>query len=330
MTRTAINQRFKGMRILTYFISAVLLFTGVQCQKDIPLQHAPLMNLKKGLKTEKVVVLVIDGPRFSETWGDPNKSLIPNIAGYFAKNGVVYENFMNNGGTYTLAGHTAITTGYYQEINNSGKEIPEHPSIFQAYLKETGKPASDAWVIASKAKLEVLSNCEEGNWKDKYRPSYDCGQNGDYRDDVATFEKAKEILGKHHPSLTLIQFKEPDYSGHANDWNNYQAGIRNTDKLAMDLWNYLQSDSVYAGKTTLLITNDHGRHSKGWRDGFTSHGDNCDGCKKIMLVGIGPDFKSNSIVKGEADQIDISPTIASMLQVSGFRSQGGVLEDLFK
>src|SRR5687767_10255469 len=126
------------MRIITFLASALLLVTGVQCKKDVTPVSTPAVELKQGIKTEKVVVLVIDGPRFTETWGDPDKALIPNIAGYFAKNGVVYENFKNLGGTYTLAGHTAITTGYYQEINNGGKEIPRYPSIFQSYLKNTG------------------------------------------------------------------------------------------------------------------------------------------------------------------------------------------------
>lgn len=317
------------MRKLILYISAfAAVAAGVQCKKDEVMAYT-VPAVKQGLKSENVIVLVIDGPRMSETWGDPQRKLIPNIANYFAENGVIYDHFRNSGGTYTLSGHTAITTGHYQDINNSGEENPEHHSLFQAFLKETGKPSDKAWIISSKEKLHVLANTKNKNWKNKYCPSYNCGENGENRDDNATLNKAKEILDQHHPNLTLIQFKEPDYSGHANDWDGYLRGIRNTDSLAMELWKFIESDPVYSGKTSLLITNDHGRHSKGWLDGFVSHGDNCDGCRNIMLVGIGPDFKKKAIVSTEGNQTDITTTVASMLQMKTFSAEGKVLEDLF-
>lgn len=307
-----------------------LVLSGTSCKKDQPVLSSATYQIKKDLKTENVIVLIIDGPRYSETWGEPTKKYIPNIANYFASNGVIYTKFRNNGPTYTLAGHTAITTGIYQEINNGGQEIPENKSIFQAYLQATGLPKDKVWIVTSKSKLNVLSDCKDTDWKGKYNPSTDCGTGYNNRDDNATLEKAKEIFSQHHPKLALVQFREPDHSGHANDWDGYLKGIQNSDRLAMELWDFIQKDSVYAGKTTLLITNDHGRHTIGHLDGFASHGDDCEGCRNILLVGIGPDFKRNTFIDGPGEQVDLSPTIASMLNIKDFRSQGRVLEDLFE
>lgn len=317
------------MRLLL-FISSILLLGNTSCRKDIPLVNEVNTDFKKELKTEHVIVLVIDGPRISETWEEPEKKHIPYQAGYFAQHGVVYENFRNNGPTYTLAGHTAISTGTYQEIDNGGNELPMNSSIFQAYLKKSGLPSEAAWIISSKPKISVLANCEDKEWKDSYNPRTDCGINGESREDNETMKKAIAIFSEHHPKLALVQLREPDYSGHANDWDNYIKGIENSDRLAMELWKFIESDSVYAGKTTLLITNDHGRHSKGRLNGFVSHGDDCAGCRNIMLVGIGPDFKAGKLVRNSGEQVDISTTISSMMNIEGFKSQGKVLQDLFQ
>ena len=70
----------------------------------------------------------------------------------------------------------------------------------------------------------------------------------------------------------------------------------------------------YADKTALFITNDHGRHANGHKDGFISHGDGCASCRHISLLALGPDFKPNAIVEEAYGQIDISATIGQLLQ----------------
>ena len=79
-------------------------------------------------KTKRVIILVIDGPRYSETWGDPARQYIPMQNKEMLPQGVLYTQFKNNGPTYTNAGHSALTTGFYQPINNSGKELPKNPA----------------------------------------------------------------------------------------------------------------------------------------------------------------------------------------------------------
>lgn len=113
------------------------------CYKDSAISPEENLLIKAGKTTyltENVVIVVIDGPRFSETRGDDSKQYIPNLSAHLVPDGVVYNNFFNNGVTNTIPGHTAITTGIYQEINNSGREYPASPSIFSFTLTKSGNP----------------------------------------------------------------------------------------------------------------------------------------------------------------------------------------------
>jgi predicted AlkP superfamily pyrophosphatase or phosphodiesterase len=87
--------------------------------------------LSQEFKSEYTIIVVIDGPRYTETFGDSSCKYIPNMGKNLVKEGVLYTNFRNNGPTFTISGHTAMTTGVYQSISNAGKKLPDNPSIFQ-------------------------------------------------------------------------------------------------------------------------------------------------------------------------------------------------------
>lgn len=275
---------------------------------------------------------MIDGPRYTETWGEPTRQYIPQQNKVMLPQGVLYTQFKNNGPTYTNAGHSAITTGFYQPINNSGKELPRNPSLFQRYIA-TGKPKTDAWVIASKDKLEILIDTLNPEWSGKHLASSICGTSGNgsqYCEDSVTWERIMKLLPEHKPHVVLINFKEPDASGHAKKWESYLQGIRDTDAYAAKLWAWIQSHPDFKDQTALFITNDHGRHIDGRLDGYISHGDECSGCRHISLLALGPDFKKGKELDTPAGQIDIAVTAAEILGLKIEGSSGRVLTELFE
>jgi hypothetical protein len=283
-------------------------------------------------KTENVIIIVIDGPRYSETWGDYTRQNIPNLY-RLQYEGVRLDSFNNMGTTNTDSGHDAICTGNYENLENTGQVLPQYSSIFQNYLKSTGKPAEKAWVIASKDKLQILGNCQEEGWAGKYMPRTDCGNAGlftGYRSDDTTLIRAKNVLTTYHPNLMLINFKDPDYYGHGMQWDNYINAIKETDAYVKELYDLIQSDDTYKNKTTIIVTNDHGRHLPGVADGYVSHGDGCDGCRHIEFLGIGPDFKVGAALGTPYEQIDISKTVAKLLNFNMETSKGKVMTQLFK
>ena len=318
-------------KLIPFFTLSVLLATTVSLKNSIAQDTS---STGKKYLTDKVIILIIDGPRYSETWGDKTHKYIPHMANEMAKSGVVCTNFYNDGFTYTTSGHTALCTGFRQELENSkGEDLPSQPSIFQQYLKQTGKPSNKAWVITSKDKLFILGNCENSKWHDKYNPSTDCGKSGPlsgYRKDSITFNHVMEVLKKDQPDLLLVNFKEPDGAGHANNWPEYLKGIVDTDSLVWEVWKFIQTDPYYKDKTSLFITNDHGRHLDGWKDAFVSHGDDCDGCRHINLFAFGPDFKRDYILDKYCIQVDVPSTVAELLGFPLPNGQGKVIKKLFK
>ncbi|MCX2741773.1 alkaline phosphatase family protein [Pontibacter anaerobius] len=270
----------------------------------------------KPLKTEHVVIVVIDGVRWSETWG-ATPGLIPNMSANLIQKGHFLPKFYNYGYTYTNSGHTAITTGVNQPIDNYGDELPANPSIFQYFLKQTGKPATAAWIVSSKDKLHILANTQRPDWKDEFLPSVNAGVNGPgtgYRMDSLTLVEAKRILTTHKPNLMLINFMEPDGFAHAGNWENYLRGIARDDRYVMELWDFLSTDEAFKKKTTLLVTTDHGRHLDGIDGGWAEHGDNCPGCQQVFLLALGPDFGRGEVV-AEYSLIDLPLTVARLLKI---------------
>jgi hypothetical protein len=311
---------------------------------DPPLDESMLPG---ELKTENVVILVIDGPRHSEMWGDTERRYIPNLSANLAPLGVIFTDFRNNGVTKTTPGHVAISTGHYQEIENDGSEIPKRPGIATVWLDEFGEPETLAWIIATKDKLAVLAECLDPLWREKPRPAVWAGRGGAGMDsaalagreggdptsgyglDTETWREAQAILARDHPRFVLINLKEPDVSGHDRNWDGYLAGLRSSDSIAWALWRFLESDSHYAGRTAYFVTSDHGRHLDGIDDGFASHGDDCEGCRRMMLFAAGPDFARGVIVETAREQIDLAVTAARLLGVRLPGSAGKIIPELF-
>ena len=314
------------IRILNKILFLFLvLFVACSCKK---VYHKP-----RQYNTENVVIVIVDGARYSETWGDSSHQNIRFMAQELAASGVINTRFYNDGPTYTLAGHTGLCTGYYQEINNGGSESPEFPSIFQYFNAKNASAGGETWIISSKDKLEVLSNCKNSAYYNKFRPFADCGNNGPgsgYREDSVTFKLFTEVFSQRKPKLTLLSFKEPDYSAHSGNWKEYIRGIQATDRYVYEVWKCIQNDPYYRGKTALFVTNDHGRHLDNVMEGFMSHGDTCEGCRHIFLYAFGPDFKQGVIVDNKRELNDISATVAELLHFDAPYVKGKVMTELFR
>jgi|GEM_PF-416884 len=283
-------------------------------------------------KTRNVIIIVMDGPRFRETFGDYSKQFIPNQDRMYSR-GVLLGSFYNMGTTNTDSGHDAICTGNYEDLENTGQSLPQYPSIFQYFLKASGKPAEKAWVVASKDKLAILANCQTAGWAGRYMPRTDCGVNGlftGYRADDTTFQHAKNVISTYHPNLMLVNFKDPDVFGHSNQWALYLGAIKKTDEYIKALYDFIENDEIYKGKTTVIITNDHGRHLTGIADGFMNHGDDCDGCRHIEFLALGPDFKQGEGFDERYEQIDLSATVARLLHFKMDYGKGKVIDAIFR
>jgi hypothetical protein len=280
-------------------------------------------------ETQKVIIVVMDGARYTETWGDSNHTYIPYLSSSIKFNGCVSTNFMNEGSTYTSPGHLALIAGKYYNLDNSGTELPPFTNIFQHFNQTY--PNKKSWIIASKDKLEVLANTSEPAFANLFMPNTDCGISGlgsGYRSDSITLVNALTILDSSESDLTLINFSEPDVTAHQKDSLGYLNQIRIVDSLIHQIYLFTESHSAFKGKTTLFITNDHGRHDKN-HGGLAHHGDNCLGCRQIMLFATGPDFKNNFETSVYRQQIDVAATVADLMYFPLPNKDGEIMTELY-
>jgi hypothetical protein len=311
--------------ILTVDTSKVY-YDGINNNNGIPLP------IPKTYKTKKVVVIVIDGPRYSESFGDSTGQYIQPLLSLFPQ-ACFYSNFYNDGVTNTQNGMTAIATGNYNILANNGTESPYNASFLHALLFKNKLPNEKAWFVCSKDKLMAMSGCSACVWDGVTPvPSTDCGISGlnsGYRDDSTTYTRAQSIIKTHHPDALFISFREPDFSGHLGDWNAYTTGLKKSSEYTKWLIDSIQNDPYYKNNTSFFITNDHGRHLDSF-GGFVNHGDGCEGCKHISLIAIGPDFKTNTIVNTRATQIDIATTINELMGLGLHTVRGRVMTEMLK
>jgi hypothetical protein len=309
------------MRSQRALLLGLIVVFAVTCKRDVPVP---------AYQSRKLVFILLDGPRWEETWGDTAHQYQPYLRDSLRQQGSLFTAFYNNGITFTVPGHTALLTGHYQDIQNNGAEYPDYPGLPQLYLKRYGLSSDAAWLVTSKDKLEVFKSCEDPEWSGKYEPLTNCGVNGNgtgYRHDTITFAIVKDLLKNKHPDFLFLQFRDPDYSAHMNDISGYIQGIVRGDKYCWEIWKLLQEDKYYSGQTTFIITNDHGRHPDGTLDGFISHGDGCPGCRHINLFMAGPDIKKNIIIDKPYEQTDIHKTICKLFGLDDRFSEGKVIRD---
>ncbi len=276
-----------------------------------------------GQKTENVIIVVIDGARYTETFGDPTHLYIPKIWNELRPQGTMYTSFYNNGVTSTNPGHSNILTGTWQNIVNDGTERPHMPTIFEYYRQQLRTAQKDNYVVLGKDKLNILAYSDHSSYGSAYGASVKTSTS--IYDDVITLQNIFSVMATDKPHLMIANFAATDNGGHSGVYANYTNSLKKADGLVADLWNFIQADAVYKNKTTLIITNDHGRHTTD----FTTHGDNCEGCKHIMLLILGPDTKSGVVDNTSTQQIDIAPTVASFMHFTTPLSTGNTLNSAF-
>ena len=105
----------------------------------------------------RVVIFVIDGPRWTEIFGDSSHAHVPGMWNTLRPQGTLCTNFRNEGWTLTIPGHATMLTGQWQHLNNQGLERPAQPTLFEYYRKAKHAPARDAVLLSMKTKLDAVA-----------------------------------------------------------------------------------------------------------------------------------------------------------------------------
>lgn len=130
--------------------------------------------------------------------------------------------------------------------------------------------------------------------------------------DAATFARAKEYFVVQKPRVLYLALGETDEWGHGRRYDLYLQMANNADAMIRELWELAQADPQYRGKTSLVVTVDHGR-GRGPRD-WTDHGAKVEGAEEVWMAVLGPDTPPLGVRKDTpATQSMIAATVAALL-----------------
>jgi hypothetical protein len=145
--------------------------------------------------------------------------------------------------------------------------------------------------------------------------------------DELTFFVAREVLRRAKPSLLMMNFTDVEVA-HAGGYAYYLAGIRRNDRLCARLWEFLQSDPEYRGRTTLVIVPEFGRDPDGSStNGFFNHRTNTESCRLVWMMVLGDAVRKHEVVERSIRHIDVAPSLGAMLGVNCGDAKGEALKE---
>jgi hypothetical protein len=139
----------------------------------------------------------------------------------------------------------------------------------------------------------------------------------------------RQLMKQLAPSLLWVTMHDIDIA-HAGAYSLYIEGIRRTDRLCAELWNAIQSDPEYAGKTTLFILPDFGRDSDedAGGNGFQHHRTGDALSRTTWMMAMGPGIRQGVVYDRALDSTDLVPTIGSMMGFSPALAHGKPITEL--
>jgi hypothetical protein len=105
--------------------------------------------------------------------------------------------------------------------------------------------------------------------------------------DAVTFHTAFEYFKERKPRILYLSLNETDSWGHEGKYDEYLRAAHRVDGYLKLLWETAQSMDEYRGRTTLIVSPDHGRGDApvDWK----SHGRDLKRSEAIWLGFLGPD-----------------------------------------
>lgn len=129
--------------------------------------------------------------------------------------------------------------------------------------------------------------------------------------DTFVFRAALQFLQTRAPRVLFIALGDTDEWAHAGRYDRYLEALHRSDGWLSELWQVIESSPAYRGRTSLVITTDHGRgrDAETWNE----HNDRTPGSEEVWVALLGP-----KVAGGERSQQDpmtlsqVAATVAAL------------------
>jgi hypothetical protein len=145
--------------------------------------------------------------------------------------------------------------------------------------------------------------------------------------DELTFFISREVMRKFSPRLLVVVFSDVEVA-HFGSYALHLAGIRTADRLAYQLWQEVEANPEYRGRTTLVILPEFGRDPDGsTTNGFFNHRADEESTRTTWMMALGAAVDKPQIIDRPVRHIDLCPTLAGLLGCPPLDSQGAMLRE---
>lgn len=135
------------------------------------------------------------------------------------------------------------------------------------------------------------------------------------RHDAYTFRFAMDHIARARPRVIYLALGETDDWAHDGRYDRVLEAYTRSDQYVKELWTWLQAQPDYRGRTSLLITTDHGRgHTpKDWRD----HGKDIVGASETWMALVSPQMSQRGEWRNRP-ALTASQVASTLIQWMGF------------
>ena len=274
------------------------------------------------------MIIVIDGARYSETFGDTTYQYIPRMQ-RLARGGTIASQFYNDSITYTSRAIPALWCGTWTDIRDttyagSFTQYTVKPTIFEYYRKQKNLPAGECYYL-----IKYINSLWLPSFDQDYGPDYWPEFHSQGRSDEEVAIQTQLIINSFTPHFLWVYLADVDAAGHSGDWSRYTMAIQIADSIVGLLWDRLQSNPFYKDSTYLFVTNDHGRHDD-QHGGFQHHGDQCEGCRHILFLALGPGMRQNYVSNTVRNIPDLTVTACRLLGINAIHATGQMMDEILQ
>lgn len=315
----------------------------------------------QGSKTENVILVTLDGFRWQELFNGADDYLIFNtkytgdtatVHRYWDTKDSVrrmklmpfmwhevgahgqiygnreYRNHVNCANPYWFSypGYSEMLCGRVDRRMSSNRKVTNPNTNVMEYIH--GQPGYEGKVAAFST-WDVIPYVIRSATNGIYTSQSDPKHADVHSCDETTFEMAFDYLKEQRPKMMFLSLDGTDHHAHGGRYDDYLNYAHLADSMISTLWNWMETQEQYRGKTTLIITTDHGR---GRKNAWKTHGRWAMGSNQMWMAVLGPDTPPLGEIKtsGQYYQKQIAGTLASFLGLNFGSNDASIAEVIGK